>query len=85
MSVTGCEPPATLKTSLKLRPAHGKIEKTYTGTRDARFRVVNTETGTPTHFHIRFGTERPLRGIPVQIEYQPSWWFKAILNLAPET
>jgi len=29
------------------------------------------------------GTEGPLRGVPVQIRYQPNWWFQAVLNLAP--
>src|SRR5215472_8507270 len=30
------------------------------------------------------GTSGSLRGIPVQIRYQPNWWFQVILNLCPE-
>jgi hypothetical protein len=85
ISITGCEPEAPLKVSLKLRSSPWKFEKVYAGTRDARFNVVNTRTGVQTHFRIKFATEPPLRGIPVQIEYQPNWWFKAILNLVPES
>ena len=29
------------------------------------------------------GTEGPLRGVPIQIRYQPNGWFQAVLNLAP--
>jgi hypothetical protein len=29
-------------------------------------------------------TQGPLRGVPVQICYQPHWWFQVVLNLLPD-
>jgi len=40
-------------------------------------------TGKKVYFTILVGTDPPLRGVPVQIRYQPDWWFQAVLNLAP--
>ena len=40
-------------------------------------------TGKKVYFSIFVGTEGRLRGTPVQIRYQPSWWFQVVLNLMP--
>ena len=40
-------------------------------------------TGRKVYFTILAGTEGSLRGIPVQIRYQPNWWFQVVLNLVP--
>jgi hypothetical protein len=84
MTMTGCEEPTDLSVSVQIRGARGKLKKTYRSIREARFTVLNTESRGRTHFRIKFGTQAPLRGVPVQIEYQPNWWFKATLNLEPE-
>jgi len=83
MSARTSEPVGELKVALKLRGKQGRIEKSYRNLRRADFRVVNTLTGNPTDFQIVFGTEGALRGVPVQFEHQPNWWFKVTINLHP--
>jgi hypothetical protein len=34
-----------------------------------------------TDFSVLLGTTGELRGVPVQINYQPNWWFQIVLNL----
>lgn len=41
------------------------------------------ETGKRVYFTIFVGTQSGLRGVPVQIRYQPNWWFQVILNFRP--
>jgi hypothetical protein len=45
------------------------------------FLNTNKTTGRKVNFSILVGTQGPLRGIPVQIRYQPNWWFQIVLNL----
>jgi len=40
-------------------------------------------TGKRVYFSILVGTKGELRGVPVQIRYQPNWWFQVVLNLLP--
>jgi len=58
-----------------------KVERNYSNLIKTKFRVLNQSSGNKTSFEILVGTADDLRGIPVQIIYQPKWWFKAILNL----
>ena len=44
---------------------------------------THKETGKPVNFTILVGTKGELRGVPVQIRYQPNWWFQVVLNLRP--
>ena len=41
-------------------------------------------TGKKVNFSVLAGTQGNLRGVPVQICYQPNWWFEVVLNLLPE-
>ena len=41
-------------------------------------------TGKKVYFTVFAGTQGALRGVPVQICYQPNWWFQVVLNLLPE-
>jgi hypothetical protein len=41
-------------------------------------------TGKKVYFTIYVGTHGTQRGVPVQICYQPNWWFQVVLNLLPE-
>ena len=61
----------------------GAYNQTYRHLREAHFEVVCQETGGKSIFDIMLGTEGSLRGAPIQISYQPNWWFQVILNLAP--
>lgn len=38
-------------------------------------------TGKKVYFSILVGAKGELRGVPVQIRYQPNWWFQVVLNL----
>jgi hypothetical protein len=40
-------------------------------------------TGKKVYFSIFAGTEGEFRGVPIQIRYQPNWWFQVVLNLQP--
>ena len=58
-----------------------KVNRTYRDLQDAHFQVVNHTTQEKTNFVILLGTKGALRGAPVQINYQPNWWFQVTLNL----
>jgi hypothetical protein len=60
-----------------------KIEHHYHDLDEARFHVLNRATGKKTYFALLLGTAGELRGAPVQINYQPNWWFRITLNLQP--
>jgi hypothetical protein len=52
----------------------------------ARFENFDQSNKRKTEFELLLGTTGSLRGVPVQIHYQPNWWFQVILNLkTPET
>jgi hypothetical protein len=67
------------------RVAGGALDRSYRHLKDAHFEVVGQETGTKSYFDILLGTEGSLRGSPLQITYQPNWWFQVILNLTPDS
>jgi hypothetical protein len=83
MTINSNEAVKELKVSLRLRGATVKSETTYHSLRKADFRVVNTQTGFPTDFQLTFGESGELRAIPIQIEFQPNWWFRVIVSLKP--
>jgi hypothetical protein len=60
-----------------------KFDRRYHDLQEARFQVVNHTTGNKSGFAILLGTSGGLRGAPVQINYQPNWWFQITLNLKP--
>lgn len=41
-------------------------------------------TGKKVNFSVFTGTQGALKGVPVQICYQPNWWFQVVLNLLPD-
>jgi hypothetical protein len=40
-------------------------------------------TGRKVYFLLLVGTKGEMRNVPVQIRYQPNWWFQVDLNLPP--
>ena len=48
------------------------------------FVSTHKKTGKQVNFTVITGTKGPLRAVPVQIRYQPNWWFQVVLNLRPE-
>ncbi len=67
-----------------LASAKQTVERQYRDLEEARFHVLNQATGKKTYFTVLLGTTGELRGAPVQIDYQPNWWFRITLNLKPQ-
>ncbi len=75
------------KLSVKVNSSKGGTltEKTYDELLQADFVSSHQATGKRVYFTILLGTQGALRGVPVQIRYQPNWWFQVVLNLLPKT
>ena len=73
------------KLEVKVNSAKGGTltEKTYDELLQADFVSAHQATGKRVYFTIVLGTQGDLRGVPVQIRYQPNWWFQVVLNLLP--
>lgn len=84
LKLTGAQavPERTVKFEMKTEPKLS--EHTYKDLLDAEFQVVNHQTGKKTEFSLLLATQGRLRGVPVQITYQPNWWIQIVLNLKPE-
>lgn len=68
---------------VQLHANGGSLDRAYRHLLNAHFEVACRETGTKSNFDIVLGTEGKMRGTPVQINYQPNWWFQIVLNLLP--
>ena len=66
---------------IALREGGPGIDQTYRDLRQAHFRILRQDTGSETDFDILVGVSGPMRGVPVQISYNPNWWFQVVLNL----
>ena len=75
------------KLDLKINSAKGGIllERSYDHLLQADFVSAHQATGKRVYFTILLGTQGELRGVPVQIRYQPNWWFQVVLNLMGQT
>jgi hypothetical protein len=71
------------KLDIKVNAAKGGTltENTYEDLLQADFVSTHQATGKRVNFTIVLGKEGALRGVPVQIRYQPNWWFQVVLNL----
>jgi hypothetical protein len=65
------------------RSGGAAIEQSYRDLREAHFEVIGQETASKSTFDVLLGTKGSLHGVPIQIDYQPNWWFQVVLNLAP--
>jgi len=61
------------------------LDTTYTNLLQLEFVSTHKETGKKVYFTIFTAAAGPLRGVPVQIRYQPNWWFQVVLNFRPES
>jgi len=57
------------------------LDTSYANLLQLDFVSKHKETGKTVAFSILVGTRGNLRGVPVQIRYQPNWWFQVVLNL----
>jgi hypothetical protein len=74
-------PVATKDVHITLKEKGQKTEQSYHDLQESHFQVRNQESGAKTDFSVLLGTTGELRGVPVQINYQPNWWFQIVLNL----
>jgi hypothetical protein len=72
-------PSESVKLALRDEP-HDYV-RTYRDLVLGRFENFDQTNKKKTEFELLLGTTGNLRGVPVQIRYQPNWWFQAILNL----
>jgi hypothetical protein len=80
MSLTRLAPVARHQVRIE-RVGGEKLERTYNDLLQARFQVLNHDTGEKTAFTLLLGTSAPIDGVPVRVVYQPSWWIQVFLNL----
>ena len=59
------------------------LDTTYSNLQQLDFVSTHKRTGKKVYFSILAGTKGDLRAVPVQIRYQPNWWFQVVLNLMP--
>jgi hypothetical protein len=57
------------------------LDRTYRNLRNAHFQIRRLDTGSEDDFEVLMGAEGSVRGVPLQISYQPNWWFQVVLNL----
>lgn len=71
------------KLTVKVNTAKGAVlqERSYENLMETDFVSIHQKTGKRVYFTILAGTQGNLRGVPVQIRYQPNWWFQVVLNL----
>ena len=75
------------KLSVQVKGAKGGmlVERTYQDLLELEFSSSSKGSGKRSEFTIDVGTKNELRGVPVQVRYQPNWWFQVVLNLRPES
>jgi hypothetical protein len=73
------DPAESVRLSLRQEP-HDYV-RNYRDLILARFEDENRTNQKKSNFELLLGTRGELRGVPVQIRYQPNWWFDVILNL----
>ena len=61
------------------------LDTSYSDVLQLDFVSTHKETGKQVNFTLFVGTRGDLRGVPVQIRYQPNWWFQVVLNLQPSS
>lgn len=77
------------KLTVRTHPDHSTkesaaVEKSYTNLLEAEFLSESKQSGKHSNFNLVLGTSGTLRGIPVQIRYQPNWWFQVVLDLCAD-
>jgi hypothetical protein len=67
---------------LSLNNREQSYERAYEHLLLIQFQNLNQTSKEKSEFEMLVGTEGALRGVPVQITYQPNWWFQVVLNLS---
>jgi len=83
LSLESTAPVASLPVRLHAADHSTLLDTAYANLLQLDFVSTHKLTGKKVCFTILVGTEGSLRGVPIQIRYQPNRWFQAVLNLAP--
>jgi hypothetical protein len=75
------------KLEAKVNAAKGGVlaDNTFENLLELNFVTTHQLTGKKVYFTLLVGTQGELRGVPVQIRYEPNWWLQVVLNLQPTT
>jgi hypothetical protein len=84
LKLTGAKPVPEKSIHIEMKTEPKLLEHTYQNLLDTQFQIVNHQTGKKTDFTLLMATQGRLRGVPVQITYQPNWWIQIVLNLKPD-
>ncbi len=79
-TLEGVSPVAERAIHVTKRDGGKALNLTYRDVEEARFQVLNQESGSQSTFALLVGKAGADRGIPLQINYQPNWWFQVVLN-----
>jgi hypothetical protein len=71
------------KLQAKVNSSKGGLlaDNTFENLLQLDFVTTHQLSGKKVYFTLLVGTQGPLRGVPVQIRYEPNWWFQVVLNL----
>jgi len=83
LTLESTTPVTSLPVQLHAADKTAILDTTYANLLQLDFVSTHKLTSRKVYFSILVGTEGSLRGIPVQIRYQPNWWFQVVLNLVP--
>jgi hypothetical protein len=72
---------AEKRITVEMKTEPKMFDRSYRELLDAEFEILNHQTGKKSEFTLLLGTTGAQRGVPVQITYQPNWWFQVILHL----
>jgi hypothetical protein len=61
------------------------LDTSYSNLLQLDYASTHKLTGKRVEFSLMVGRQGNLRGVPVQIRYQPNWWFQIVLNLRPDS
>lgn len=84
LTLVRIEPVAKLAVHVRGAKGETLVDKTYDDLIEGEFVSETPGAGRRSEFTIAIGTKDKLRGVPVQIRYQPNWWFQVVLNLRQE-
>jgi hypothetical protein len=85
LTLRNVTPVPTKEVHLALRGKGQKFDQSYRDLKEAQFQIHNQESGAKTDFSVLVGTTGNLRDVPIQINYQPNWWFQIVMNLERQT
>jgi len=84
LNLAGIEQVAHFPVQVQSANKTALLHTTYRDLLQLDFVSTHKATGKQVSFTVLVGTSGQLRGVPVQIRYQPNWWFQVVLNLVPD-